>query len=59
MRIPYINLQKQYKLERKKLLKIIDKNLSSGLWVGNSEVDKFENNIRQDSFAIQGFWCLL
>jgi dTDP-4-amino-4,6-dideoxygalactose transaminase len=45
MRIPYINLQKQYKLERKKLLKIIDKNLSSGLWVGNSEVDKFENNI--------------
>ena len=45
MKIPYINLQKQYKLERKKLLKIIDKNLSSGLWVGNSEVDKFENNI--------------
>ena len=45
MRIPFVNLQAQYKSERKDLLKIIDKTLSKGSWVGGDEVDKFEENI--------------
>ena len=45
MKIPYVNIQKQYKSEKKQLLKIIDNVLISGKWVGGSEVDKFENNI--------------
>ncbi len=45
MKIPYVNIQKQYKSEKKKLLKIIDKTLYSGSWVGGSEIEKFEKNI--------------
>ena len=45
MKIPYVNIQKQYESEKKQLLKIIDNVLISGKWVGGSEVDKFENNI--------------
>ena len=45
MKIPYINLKKQYTLEKKKLLKIIDKTFASGNWVGGDEVTKFEKNI--------------
>ena len=45
MKIPYINIKKQYFSEKKKLLKVIDKTLGSGNWVGGSEVDKFEKNI--------------
>jgi len=45
MKIPYVNIQKQYKSEKKQLLKIIDNVLISGKWVGGSEVDKFEKNI--------------
>ncbi len=45
MKIPYINLTKQYKIEKKKLLKVIDKCLSTGKWVGGSEVEKFEKSI--------------
>ena len=45
MKIPYVNIKKQYSIERKNLLSVIDKSLSSGSWVGGSEVNKFENNI--------------
>ena len=41
MRIPYVNIKKQYKDEKRKLLKIIDQTLeSNGNWVGGSEIDK-------------------
>jgi dTDP-4-amino-4,6-dideoxygalactose transaminase len=43
--IPYVNLKKKYLLEKKDLLKIIDKTLSTGHWVTGEEVDKFEKNI--------------
>ena len=45
MKIPYVNIIKQYKSEKKKLLKLIDKTLQSGNWVGGPEVEKFENKI--------------
>ncbi len=45
MKIPYVNIKKQYKSEKKKLSKIIDKTLSSGSWVGGTEIDKFEKKI--------------
>jgi dTDP-4-amino-4,6-dideoxygalactose transaminase len=45
MIIPYVNLAKQYYLERKKLLKTIDKVLLKGTYVGGDEVDLFEKNI--------------
>ena len=45
MKITYVNIQKQYKKEKKKLLKIIDNTLNSGSWVGGSEIEKFEKNI--------------
>ena len=45
MKIPYVNIQKQYKSEKKQLLKIIDNALNSGKWVGGSEIEKFEKNI--------------
>ena len=45
MKIPYVNINKQYRLERKKLLKVIDLALSSGRWVGGEEVEKFERSV--------------
>ena len=46
MKIPYVNLKLQYFNEKKQLLKIIDKTLSSGNYVTNQdEVKKFENKI--------------
>jgi len=45
MKIPYVNIQKQYKTEKKQLLKVIDNALNSGNWVGGSEIEKFEKNI--------------
>ena len=45
MKIPYVNTQNQYKVVRKKLLKVIDQTLSSGTWVGGLEVEKFEKKI--------------
>ena len=45
MKIPYVNLQQQYKFERKNLLNIIDKTFKTGIWVGGDEVSKFEKNI--------------
>ena len=47
MKIPYVNLNKQYLSERKDLLKIIDKTLATGNWVGGDEVIKFEKKIAQ------------
>ncbi len=43
--IPFVNLSKQWETERKYLLKIIDKTLLSGLWIGGNEVEKLENNL--------------
>ena len=45
MKIPYINLKKQINLEKNKILKVIKRVISSGQWVGGSEVDLFEKNI--------------
>jgi dTDP-4-amino-4,6-dideoxygalactose transaminase len=45
LKIPYVNLARQYKEEKKSLLDVIDKTLSSGTYVGGKEVKKFENKI--------------
>ncbi len=47
MKIPYVNLKKQYFTERKKILKIIDRTLQKGTWVGGEEVQKFEKKISE------------
>jgi len=44
-KIDYVNLKKQWLKERKDLLPIIDKVLSTGQFVGGKEVEKFEKNI--------------
>ena len=41
MKIPYVNLPKQYLKEKKGLLSEIDKVLKSGQYVGGDQVDKF------------------
>ena len=38
MKVPYINIKKQYKFERTKLLKVIDRSLNSGSWVGGKKL---------------------
>ena len=43
--IPYINLSAQWEEEKKDLLPIIEKILSSGQYVGGKEIEKFENEI--------------
>ena len=45
MNIPYINLSKQYQIEGKKLLSVINKVLKTGQFVGGDEIIKFEKNI--------------
>ena len=45
MKIPYVNLRRQYSKERKELLSEIDKSLSSGNWIGGDEVNNFEKKI--------------
>ena len=45
MKIPYVNIKQQYKDEKKKLLKVIDKVLKSGSWVGGLEIERFEKNV--------------
>ena len=47
MKIPYVNIKKQYLSERKKILKILDKTLSTGSWVGGSEVELFEKKYQK------------
>ena len=46
MNIKYVDLKKDFKINKKKILNIIDKTLSTGEWVGGREIDLFENNIR-------------
>ena len=45
MKIDYVNLSQQYKIERKKLLQILDKTLATGQYVGGDQVQKFEKKI--------------
>ena len=45
MKIPYVNLSKQWLNEKKQILKIIDNLASNELWVGGLEVTRFEKNI--------------
>lgn len=47
LKIPYVNLSKQWKREKRDLLKIFDKVLSKGNWVGGSEIEKFEEKIKK------------
>ena len=42
MKIPYVNLSKQYLKERVGLLSVIDKVLRSGTYIGGDQVEKFE-----------------
>lgn len=46
MKIPYVNIKKQYALERRNLLSAIDNSLSSGEWVGGREIEKFERSMK-------------
>lgn len=43
--IDYVNLSKDYLSDRKKILNIIDKTLSTGNWVGGNDINLFEKNI--------------
>ena len=45
MKIDYVNLSKQYKIERKSILEIIDKTLATGQFVGGDHVEEFEKKI--------------
>ena len=45
MKIPYVNLSKQYLYERKKLLPIIDNVLKTGNYIMGDHVDKFEKKM--------------
>lgn len=45
MKVPYINLNKQYFEEKNDLIKIFDKVLKSEDYVGGEFVDKFEKNL--------------
>ncbi len=45
MIIPYVNLNLQWRNERKELLKIIDNTLSNDQWVGGKQIEDFEKNI--------------
>ena len=45
MKIPYVNLNLQWKKEKRSLLKIIDNTLENDGWVGGKNIEKFEKNI--------------
>ena len=45
MKISYVNLNLQWKKEKKDLIYIIDKTLEKDAWVGGKNIDKFEKNI--------------
>ncbi len=45
MKIPYVNLNLQWKKEKKDLLKIINETLENDHWVGGKNIEKFEKNI--------------
>ena len=42
MKIPYVNIAKQYSTERKDLLSKIDRTLSSGNWIGGDEIQNLK-----------------
>jgi dTDP-4-amino-4,6-dideoxygalactose transaminase len=44
-KIKYVDVNLQWKKEKKELFKIIDKTISNNDWVGGKEVQKFEKNI--------------
>ena len=46
MNIKYVDLKKDFQANKKKILNIIDRTLSTGEWVGGREIDLFEKNIR-------------
>ena len=46
MKIPYINTNLQWSREKRDLLKVIDKVLSTDDWVGGKNIAKFEKNIK-------------
>ena len=46
MKIPYVSLSNQWKKERKDLLKLIDRTLISGQWVGGKNIEIFEKEIK-------------
>ena len=52
MKIPYVNIQKQYRTEKKQLLKEIDNVLNSGNWVGGSEIEKKALGGNENSFKL-------
>ncbi len=43
--IPYVNLIKQAKLQKKEIVKILNKICKKGQFVGGDEIEKFEKNI--------------
>ena len=43
--IPYVNLAAQWNEERQELLAVIERVLSSGQYVGGSEIEKFESMV--------------
>ncbi len=45
MKIPYVSLDKQWQEDRNELLPLIEKQFSSGQYIGGEEVQKFERNI--------------
>tara|TARA_Y100000590_G_scaffold470704_1_gene668039 strand:+ start:15522 stop:16619 length:1098 start_codon:yes stop_codon:yes gene_type:complete len=45
MKVKFVNLKEQWNKERKDLLKIIDKALNSGDWVGGKNIQLFEKKI--------------
>jgi dTDP-4-amino-4,6-dideoxygalactose transaminase len=45
MKISYVNLAKQYHIEKKKIIKIIDSVFSSGNYIGGDQVEIFEKEI--------------
>jgi len=45
MKIPYVNLNLQWKKEKNSLIKIINQTLESDSWVGGSNIYQFEKNI--------------
>lgn len=45
MNIPYVNLAKQYNLEKKNIIKIVDRVFSSGKYIGGDDVEIFEKKI--------------
>ena len=55
MKIPFVNLNLQWRKEKKDLLKIIDQTLANDNWVGGKNIHKFEKNIAGELFL----FCVL